>query len=194
MEKCTSCGKSGCDECQPKIKYKRGPKGEKGDPGRPGLNASAFPPVAVFKQLQNIYDYDLPVDSNFGPGALVVPFNTDTLSSDLEITVPENGDYLAFIEFSAYITYNFSWNYRLLVDSVPVPDSARGVLILGNTPPLTTDTFNSQQALPGLLAGSKVNVQFKSLTFPGGSPTPSPGTGNSFIQFATLIITKVKLL
>ncbi len=87
MEKCTNCGKSGCNECEPKIKYKRGPKGEKGDPGRQGPTGPAGPTGGGYEYIASFYasgeiqvtDSDWHVE--------LAPYD------DLKFTVPSNGKY-----------------------------------------------------------------------------------------------------
>lgn len=180
---CKKCGLSTCKErkcCKVGPRGIPGPRGPKGDPG---ISAGGVP-KAYYAYAGSLYGADggLPSQNGF----LTLPFNVETYYAALEITIEEDGQYLAFLDYAPYSTYQLSLRSRIYVNNTI--SSIRSHLVSGgNTPPLENAHYVHNQPL-FLKAGDVIKPSFMTFSISGGSPTP----GSIFITHAVIHLIKVQ--
>lgn len=184
---CTKCSNTKCTNgnicCKKAKRGPAGPRGPKGDPGKDGSGAS----IALYKRIGP----DLVFDKELGTvdGYINLPFNTSTVYPGLEIVIPEDGDYIAFLDYSLLSGYDLEINSQIVRGSSGVSESVRGFYVDGGTPPTATNRYGSVTPIYGATAGETINAMFKSLGIGGGSPSP----GSIYITVATLSLIKVTM-
>jgi len=141
--------------------------------------------TVLIGKLSNNFDFTTSNDIGSTPYTLL--YNTNSQITSTEVTVVDGGDYTLNFDFSAYSTYDLGINYRILVNGTPVAGSVKSVIIDGATPPTNTSTYVLNSVLTNLVPTDKVNIQFRSVTSSGGSPSP----GSVYITSATLILNKI---
>lgn len=135
--------------------------------------------------LDNPFDFN--GENDIGDSPFILPFNTNSSISSMELVIPEAGDYSLNFDFIVYSTYDLGVNYRIIINDSPSSILTKGVLIDGATPPKSTNTNVINAVLSGLNASDTVNIEFRSVSVSGGSPDP----GDIYITSATLILNKI---
>ncbi len=182
------------EECKDPCKIpsgKRGPRGPQGPKGPQGPTGPAGPsglsvePLVIFRRLDANIDFD--IHSYVPAGSFNLPFDTVSNISILDISIPEDGDYLVHLDFSVVSTYDLVINYGVNVNATSEVDSIKAIILDGNTPPTNTDTYTLDYGLSSLESGDVVKIDFKTIEISGGG---SPSTGAIFITMASLTLTK----